>query len=138
MCIRDSALGLDLWQYLVYSEVPYVGNLLAIPKQTVEASSGSIMVHVDAICWNSATISALFRYVNKLDSDYWREQQRWERRVLSSLGRFIPSNFCCAYNMTKVARDPLLVRIQAFYSALEVPQGFLFEQERRSLTALEL
>ena len=31
--------------------------------------------------------------------------------------------------MTEVARDRLLARIPACYSSLEVPQGFLFEQE---------
>ena len=127
--VLDPALGLDLWQYRVYSEVPYVDNLLAIPQETLDTWSGSFMVHADAICWNRATIPAQFRYVNQLDSDYWCEQQRWERRVLSSLGRFIPFHFCCAYNMTEVARDRLLARIPASYSELEVPQGFLFEQE---------
>ena len=82
--VLDHAFGLDLWQYRLYSEVPYVDNLLAIPQETLDTWSGSFMVHADAICWNRATIPAQFRYVNQLDSDYWREQHRWERRVLSS------------------------------------------------------
>ena len=49
--------------------------------------------------------------------------------MLSSQGRFIPFHFCCAYNMMEVARDRLLVWIPASYSELEVPKGFLFEQE---------
>ena len=70
--VLDPALGLDLWQYRVYSKVPYVGNLLAIPQETLHTWSGSFVVHADAICWNRATIPAQFCYVKQLDSDYWR------------------------------------------------------------------
>ena len=87
------------------------------------------LVQADAICWNHCTIPARFRYVNQLDSNYGLQQQSWERRVHSSLGRFIHFHFCCAYNITEVARHWLLVRILDCYCSLEVPQGFLFEQE---------
>ena len=65
--VLDPALGLDLWQHRVYSEVPYVDNLLAIPQETLDTWYGSFMVHADAICWNRVTIPAQIRYVNQLD-----------------------------------------------------------------------
>ena len=43
--------------------------------------------------------------------------------TLSTLGRFVPFHFYCAYNLTEVARDRLLVRIPNAYSDLEVCQG---------------
>ena len=91
--VLDPALDLYFWQYLVYSEVLYVEKLLVIPQSTLDAWRRSFMVHADAICWNRTTIPAQFRYVKQIDSDYWCEEQHWERRVLSSLGIFIMFHF---------------------------------------------
>ena len=67
-------MGLDLCQYRMYSAVPYVENLLALFRVTLDVWRGSFMVHADAIFWNRATIPEQFRYVNQLDSDYWCEK----------------------------------------------------------------
>lgn len=50
--------------------------------------------------------------------DFWEVNVRFERRCLSVLGRFLPANFRCLYNLTKVAQDCLLCKIPLFYKCL--------------------
>lgn len=57
------------------------------------------------------------------------KQAKWERRTLSTMGRFVSYHLCCSYGVTEATRDQMLVRILPAYLNLEVRKGFTFEME---------
>lgn len=86
------------------------------------------MAHSDAICWERVILPSRYRYVDHLESVYWSQKVRWERRTLSTIGSFVPYHMCCCYNWRERGRDFLLVRIPPSLARFELYRGFRFEQ----------
>lgn len=124
----EEDVDVDLWSYRYYGELRYAVNLFALQTEKLASWSGRYMVNPDSICWESGIILSRFRYLDGLELVYWSQQVRWEKRTLSSLGRFLPYQMCCFYNIRETARDCRLARIRPDVAFLDVYNGFRFEQ----------
>lgn len=107
----EEDVDVDIWRYQYFGERPYVAKFCSVSAETLAAWRGRYAVDGDAICWHRAIIPARSRYEGRSESAYWTRQVKWDRRVLSALGQFVPYNLCCSYNLTETARDRLLVWI---------------------------
>lgn len=66
----EDDVGVDMWQYHVYSEPPYILNLCSFKDEDLEPWLGRYVVHAEALCWSCAIKTAQFRYVSRNDSTY--------------------------------------------------------------------